>query len=84
MHNYRTGLYNVLGDYRCRRDHRRHCQCHRRVITIIISVIIPLSYCFPSQTQLVQHGIESQQWRTWQLDWHAQQVAFIIYTRFCS
>jgi len=23
---------------------------------------------------LVQHGIGSQQWRTWQLDWHAQQI----------
>ena len=39
-------------------------------ITIIniVTFIIPLSYCFLSQTQLVQHGIESQQWRTWQLD----------------
>ena len=47
-------------------------------INIFVTVIIPLSYCFPSQTQLVQHGIESQQWRIWQLDWPAQQVAFII------
>ena len=39
-------------------------------ITIIniVTFIIPLSYCFLSQTQLVQHGIGSQQWRTWQLD----------------
>merc|ERR1711962_1211035 len=46
-----------------------HVTSLSRLVPLCTTIALGSTMCL-----LVQHGIESQQWRTWQLDWRAQQI----------